>query len=186
MPADLRIHGFVNRKSFLVMEDSLVMLEHSQFSDRIHKILYESIESIIVWKKTPWLKMTLTALILGGFAYIPFLGTGSPANSDTRNYLLIVLGVFVALEVILLTRKNVFIRIIHAGQPLDLAFGAFPWTVRKFVDNIRAHAEARQIKLREERNAAKDRPDNESGPDLAHPLAENSADSHTPGSPSVI
>ncbi|MDH5638042.1 MAG: hypothetical protein OEZ04_06085 [Nitrospinota bacterium] len=173
MPVDLRVHSLASRKSLLVMEDSLVMLEHSQFSDRIHKILYESIESIIVWKKLPWLKMTLTALALGGFAYIPFIGTGSLANNDTRIYLLIVLGVFVALETILLIRKKVFIRINHSGLALDLAFSAFPWKVSNFVDKVRTQAEKRQITLRKKRNEAKDIPDIESGPDHSLPPVED-------------
>lgn len=154
MPPDLRIHGFISRKSLLIMDNSLVLLEHSEFNDRVKKIMHESIESIIVWKKTPWIKMTLTALILGGVASIPFIAGSGIDNPGTKANLLIVSVILVTLEVIFLLRKNVFIRINHAGEALDLSFSAYPWQVRKFVEKSKTSVERVQRELREKRNAA--------------------------------
>jgi len=175
MPVDLRVHGIANRKSLLVMEESLVLLEHSQFSDRIHKIRYENIETILVWRKTPWLKMAVTAVILGAIAYIPFVGSWSLEDRDTQVYLLTALGFFAVLEALFLFRKNHFIRIIHSGQRLDLKVSAFPWKARGFVDKVRAHAGQRQEKLRERRNAAREHGEAKSDPDHLPPPWEESA-----------
>ena len=152
--ADLKIAGLVNRMSLIVADEALVILEHSSTKDRVIKILYENIESIIVWKKTSWVSMILAMVILGGAAYIP-LSAYRTLKDESMLWIAIFLGVLlVALELVMVIRKKYYLRINHGGEAFNVAAPIFPWQIRKFIGSVKEKTEAAQKELREKRDQA--------------------------------
>ncbi|MDH5639262.1 MAG: hypothetical protein OEZ04_12315, partial [Nitrospinota bacterium] len=118
MAADLTIPGTTGRKSFLLMDDALVMLEHGGMRDRVTKILYEHIETILVWKKMPWIKIILTAVFLGGLALL-FLREAEKGNEAFRTSAEILAAALIVAEAVIIIMKTTYLRIIHEGAVFE-------------------------------------------------------------------
>lgn len=156
MSVDLKISGLTGGMSVLTLDGELIILEHGVGQDRVKRILYENIESILVWEKIPWLRMIGAAVFLGLLIYV-FGAAYRTGRDETSLYVIFILGVLlVLLEAIFLIRKDAHMRINHGAEPYDLTAPAYPWRIRKFVQKVRDRAETVQKELREKRAMAQE------------------------------
>jgi len=63
MAADLTFAGFVRRSSIVLLDDHLVLLEHSATRDRVRRIPYDRVESVLSWRRLPWARLILIGLL---------------------------------------------------------------------------------------------------------------------------
>src|SRR5665213_3135673 len=148
MSVDLRSNSTLGRMSFILMDGYLIQLEHRYTEDRVRKFRYESIDSVIIWQKAPWLRMILCAVILGlpGIAILFFSFRSGFNSNDVGETFMVVTGSFLcALAVGLITWyfycKKTTIRIVRAGNHHDLSGMFRPGRLNRFrtrlVDGIR-------------------------------------------------
>jgi hypothetical protein len=151
MAVDLVGTSWLRKLSVLVMDDCLVLLESVGQRDRIRRVLFERLESLVVWKTLPWVRMLLAAVLLGAVAasLISF-GDGVAIAGQ------VILGVLVLIEGKYLYDRKTRIRIRYAGEDRDIVVILRPGKLRRVLDRLRANAEATQeqaIQRAEEREA---------------------------------
>ena len=115
MAADLKINNLRQRKSLLLAGDHLIALDHGYLRDRLHRINYDRVESILSWRRMPWVRMLLTLLLFGGLGILLII-TNDPAG---QFFGAIAMLVFVLLEWRYLALRKTTIRITRAGKHSD-------------------------------------------------------------------
>ncbi|HEV7301140.1 MAG TPA: hypothetical protein VGN72_17370 [Tepidisphaeraceae bacterium] len=140
MAADLRSNTMFSRISLVVMDDCLIKLEHGRTGDRVRKFTYDSIESIVIWRKTPWVRIVVctTFLALPGAA-LQFVGDTFATYSG-----LFLLALGLGLVAWYLICRSTTIRIMRGGIIYDVVGIFRPGRVRKLRDNVLARIRAVQ------------------------------------------
>ena len=64
MAVDLRSRSSFERFSIIVMDDAVVKLEHTYGDDRMKRIMFASMESLVIWRKIAWVYLILFALLV--------------------------------------------------------------------------------------------------------------------------
>jgi hypothetical protein len=128
MSVDLRNASTFGRISLLVMDDCLIKLEHGYTRDRVRRLMYDAIESVIIWRRVPGVRITVCVVLF----LLPGMGLLF-ANSTVA----IVIGIFLlALALGLISwyiyAGKTIIRIVRIGKTDDV-IGIFrPGRVRRF------------------------------------------------------
>jgi len=135
MSVDLRSNTSFARISVLLMDDAVIKLEHGRTEDRIRRYRYETIESLIIWRRMAWGQVILCALCIALPGVVLLL---------TQNTVAMFFGVplFVlgsGLVLWYLYCGYTTIRIIRAGKNYDLAGVFRPGKVRRFRDLLVAY-----------------------------------------------
>lgn len=152
MPGDLTAASWFRRQCILVGGDALVLLESSSGSkDRMRKILFDRVESIVTWKTIPWGRMALFALLLG----LPgFLLLGAGEVPAIVGYILCGICLFV--EARYLYDRKTTLRIRRAGEDRDIVVIVRPGKLDHVLGRVRDRIEATQaqaMRRAEEREA---------------------------------
>jgi hypothetical protein len=132
MSVDLQSNSTFGRISIVLMNDCLIKLEHGWSEDRTRRFMYEGIDSVVIWRKIPWVRIMVCAVLLAlpGIILL-FLG------NIVATVCGIVLGAIgVALIVWYLYCRSTTIRIVRAGKNHDLTSIFRPGKVRSFRDRL--------------------------------------------------
>ncbi len=70
MPADLTTAGFFQRHSVVLRDDHLVMLEHRSTQDRVRRIPFDRVETVVWWWTLPWGRMAIYGFLFGGLGLV--------------------------------------------------------------------------------------------------------------------
>ena len=97
MAADLTFAGQLSRHSLVIEPSYLVVLEHGTLRDRTRRILYDRVESVLVWRRPPWGRIIVISLLLGGPALLLlFLPVGQPVVTGLALFVLLLAVAIVA------------------------------------------------------------------------------------------
>ena len=151
MAADLTISKLVYSESLLITEDSLVCLERRSTKDRVRRILFDRLESVVVWRTLPLVAMLIVALLLGPIGLILMVvGDEGRIAGD------ILIAILFLVEIGLLLCGKTHIRIAHEGKRREFSLVARPGKAHRFVrrlcESIEA-SQARAIRRAEEHQA---------------------------------
>jgi hypothetical protein len=112
MGADLRNNTSFARISLVLLDDCLVKLEHARTQDRIRRYMFEAIESVVIWRRVPLIRILVcTCLLLLPGVAILFIGE---TFATVSGILLILLGGGLVLWY--LFNGKTTIRIVRAGK----------------------------------------------------------------------
>ena len=140
MAADLRSNTMFSRISVVLMDDCLEKLDHDRTSDRVRRFAFDTIESVVIWRKIPWVRITLCAtfLALPGAA-LQFVGDEFATVSG-----LVLLALGLGLITWYLVCRSTTIRIMRGGLTYDIVGIFRPARVRKFRDGLLTRVRAAQ------------------------------------------
>jgi hypothetical protein len=65
MAADLKFTGIAHRSSIVLLDDHLVVLKHGSTRDRVRRVVYDRIDSVLSWRSLPWVRMVLFGVLFG-------------------------------------------------------------------------------------------------------------------------
>ncbi len=135
MPADLTSAGLFHREAFLIDDDCLVVLEAGFSSDRVRRIGYDRVESVVVWSQMAGGRQFF-GIVMAAFGFVMGLSE-------------LVVGWFVAVvgaaifARFALCRKYT-IRITRAGRRKDICCTRHPAPLHRFVERLCAAIDAAQ------------------------------------------
>jgi len=148
MAVDLKSAGLVRVESFVIRDDCLVILERETTSDRMRKMFFDRVESVVVWRAFPWRR----ALIGGVLTALPAAGFAAGAATARVDWEILAFfaiffaAVFLIMELRYLIDFKTHIRITRDGATKEIVVIVGPGKVRRFVrrlcGNIRAVQEA--------------------------------------------
>ncbi|GJM24080.1 MAG: hypothetical protein DHS20C16_04950 [Phycisphaerae bacterium] len=132
MAADLRIRGSFASASVLLFDDHLVQLEHSHTSDRVRRIRYDRVESVVHWRVIPVGRTVLFGLLLG----LPGLGMSLSSEPVFQGLgiFFVALMIFVVGRYLYLKRSN--IRITRAGRDFTISGIVSPKKIRRLIERL--------------------------------------------------
>ena len=132
MSVDLRTNSAFARVSLLVMPDCLVKLEHGRTEDRVRKFMFDAIGTVVIWRKVPWARVLVCALLLAapGVALLFVRETAVVVIGGV----LLVFGV--ALCLWYLYCGSTTVRVVRNGEPYDITGIFRPGRVRKFREKL--------------------------------------------------
>lgn len=132
MSVDLRSNSQFARVSVLLMDDCMIKLEHARTQDRMRKTMYESIESVTLWRRIPGVRITVCAVLLA-LPGIALLFVGDTAVTIIGIFLILLGG---GLITFYLVCGKTTIRITKGGKNYDITGIFRPSKVRKFREKL--------------------------------------------------
>lgn len=167
MGADLTTSSWVRNESVVLTEDSLIILEQESRQDRMRKILFDQVASMVVWKRFPLGRSLGFVALLGAPAATITLTVASSnpydrsAQTDWRIAAVCMLGLLLLILLRYIICGKTFIRIGYSGNVRELAFVARPGRMGKFLDRLVANIRKAQQEaiLRAEARDAKQQSD---------------------------
>jgi hypothetical protein len=140
MAVDLRSNTMFARISLVLMDDHLILLEHGRTADRVRKFRFDAIEAVVIWRKLPWLRITLCALLLAmPGAALQFVGD---TFATVSGLLLLALGL--GLITWYVVCRQTTIRLVRSGKIHDVGGVFRPGRVRRFRERLLAGIAAAQ------------------------------------------
>ncbi len=135
MAVDLKIRNSFGSTSVLLFDDHLVQLEHSHTSDRVRRIRFDRIESIVHWRVIPLGRAVLFGLLLG----IP--GTALALASDPIAQFLgfLILGIMMVIVGRYLYFKKSNIKITRAGRDYSITGIVSPRKVQNLIEKLESN-----------------------------------------------
>lgn len=135
MPEDLTSAGLFRREAYLIDDDCLMVLEAGFASDRVRRIGFDRIESVVVWSQ-----------MAGGWQ---FLGIVTAAFGFVMGLSEFFVGWFIAgIGAVIFARfalcRKYTIRITRAGMRKDIFCTLRPARVDRFVERLCAAIDAAQ------------------------------------------
>ena len=140
----------------MLLDTQLVVAEHHTTRDRVRRIGFDRVSSLLTWRRPPLGSMGATTLVLGGIAMM-FLFSG------LEEFTVIAAVLFALAALILLVlayRGKTHILITRAGQDVELVgivprrrLRAFLVDLQQNIERTQAEAEADAL-ARQEENAA--------------------------------
>jgi len=138
MGAELTSSTWFRRESIVLIDDSLVILEQESRQDRMRKVLFDQVSSLVVWRKFPFGRSFAFTAVLGVPATIVIVATLEGSIDRTDGY--IPAGCMLGLLLLILLRYFVygktFVRIGYSGNVREFALIARPGRMRKFLDQL--------------------------------------------------
>ena len=141
MAADMKSAGLVRVESFIIRDDCLVMLERETTSDRMRRIFFDRVESVVVWRAFPWGR----ALISGALTALPAAGFAAGAANARMDweilafFAILFAAAFLFLELRYLIDFKTHIRITRDGATKDIVVIVRTGKVRRFVRRLRGN-----------------------------------------------
>jgi hypothetical protein len=117
MSADLKCNTTLRRTSLVILDDCLVMLEHELTRDRVRKVMFDRVESVLIWAKVPWLRIVLLFVLLG----LPALGILLIHEPVSTAIALVLLAFVVGMNAGYAYCGHTTIRIVRAGQTYEIS-----------------------------------------------------------------
>lgn len=132
MSVDLRSNTLFSRASLLLMDDCLIKLEHGRTKDRVRRYSFDRIESVVIYRQIPWVRLIICAvvLLLPGFL---LLLAGETSETVTG---IVLMACAVFLIVWYLYCRKTTIRVVRAGQQYEVAGIFRPGRFRRFRDRL--------------------------------------------------
>ncbi|MBX9653231.1 hypothetical protein K2Y11_06375 [bacterium] len=142
MAADLSAYGLFQRRELLLDDDALLDLENGFGSDRVRRVLFERVQTVIAWTNVlvGWLVFAIISLTIGIVFLIPFFqGQDSPVVPF--GFIFAPIGLVFTLRYLLVQRYHLLIRMIDGTEHRIDAIampGKFRRFVRRLTDSISA------------------------------------------------
>jgi len=145
MGIDYRDANWFNRQTGLLMDDCLVLLEQEYTKDRVRRVLFDRVESVVSWRRFPWGR----GLVFGLFFGLPalFILSEEPVVQVIG---VVFLLLFLAAEARYLHCGLTRIRITRAGHDTTISVIMRPGKLRRFLDRLYSAVEAHQAHLARE------------------------------------
>lgn len=137
MAADLKLRNLFSSNSIVLLDDHLVELEHGHTSDRVRRVLYDRIESVIHWRVQPLGRMIAFGLVFG----IPGMLAIMSSDSVWGTMGVILLAITVILEARYLYTGKASVRILRAGRTFEINGIVSPRKLRRLLDRLRLDIE---------------------------------------------
>ncbi len=115
MAVDLRFGVILNRRSLVLYDDHVVVLEHGVTRDRVRRIAYDRIQSVLSWRGLPWGRMLFFAALFGAPGLL-LLTVGATPHTVIGLTLLVCTAL---IEARYLTMRLTRIRITRADKHYD-------------------------------------------------------------------
>jgi hypothetical protein len=154
MSVDLKNNSMFKRSSLVLNDDCLITLEHERTQDRVRKIMFNRVESVIIWRAIPWLPIVLLTVLLG----LPSIGVFLINETASTIIASILLAFVLAVIIAYLYCGRTTIRIIRGSQPQDISGIFRPGRLRRFRDRLIANIHQTQQNLLQNSPAAPDQP----------------------------
>jgi hypothetical protein len=129
---DLRLPSLLRKRSFVIMDDHLVLLAHQHMKDRVQRISFDRIDSILIWSVIPWVRMLIWAVLFG----LPALGIFLINDPVATVIAIVLLTCLTLIELYYLLRRKTSIRITRAGVHTTVCAVVSRRKVRRFAANI--------------------------------------------------
>lgn len=127
MPVDLKQAGLSKRFSLLIAEDCLFVLRHGIRDDRIHRLMFDKVESLATYTSPAWSRVLFGALIMVGAG----LWVLSPSYAFLPGaVILAVFGAVIALYGLL--RRRATVQIFRDGKAYRYRVVAARFDVERF------------------------------------------------------
>lgn len=136
MAADLSAYGLFQRRELLIEDDALLDLENGFGSDRIRRVLFERVQTVIAWTNVlaGWLVFALIFLVVGLVFLIPFF-QGQVSPVVPFGFIFAPIGLIFTLRYLLVQRYHLLIRMIDGTEHRIVAI-ARPGKFRRFVNRL--------------------------------------------------
>jgi hypothetical protein len=137
---DFKEESLMHQVAVVIDDDALIMLERDGNRDRVRKILYDRVQSVLIWRKFPWLR----AIIIGVFLLLLTLSF-MPLAINSRNLaakipFVLCLITLLVVELRYLYYKRTYLQIFRAGESklfkLIISPGKVKSIVNRLVENI--------------------------------------------------
>lgn len=151
MAADLTTTGFFQRRSVILQNDHVVVLEHQSTKDRVRRIAFDRIEHVVLWRSLPWVYMVVYGLLLGG----PGLAFLAVRSTPIIFIGLTLVAITVIIEARYLYMGKTSIRITRAGSAYVISGVVSPRKVDRFISRMEeAIHRAQQTQIQPQRAIA--------------------------------
>jgi len=141
MRVDLKCRGLFSRKSALLEDDQLVILEHLLLSDRVRRVGFDRVEAVALSKRVPWVSLLILGLLVMGPGVVLLLVGSSPMPNDSRIVFFSIGGaLLIAGSLVVLWHavcRQSRIAVVRAGETRELRTITSPARVRRFVEQLR-------------------------------------------------
>jgi hypothetical protein len=117
MGVDLTFASFAQRRSLVLLDDQLVELQHAMTHDRVRRIHFDRLESVLAWRRIPRFRLLVVFAVLG-VPGVLLIAVGDPGTIGAGVFLLVVM-LLVTLYYVYHGRTT--IRLTRAGQNYEYA-----------------------------------------------------------------
>jgi hypothetical protein len=151
MAADLSAYGLFQRRELLLDDDALLDLENGFGSDRVRRVLFERVQTVIAWTNVlvGWLVFAIISLTIGIVFLIPFVqGQDSPVVPF--GFIFAPIGLVFTLRYLFVQRYHLLIRMIDGTEHRIVAI-AMPRKFHRFVRRLTESISAFQASESERR-----------------------------------
>ncbi len=142
MPADLKQSGLSGRSSLLIAEDCLFVLRHGISDDRIHRLMFDKVESLATFKGPAWDRIVFGMVVV---ALAALWGFHEPEAFAAGPIIVGMLGAVVALYGVF--RRRTIVQIYRDGRPYRFNMVAGSARVERFERKFSAAVDSWQKNL---------------------------------------
>ena len=142
------IANAMRRRSLLVESDQLIILDHGATKDRLRRIPFHRVETVMHWRVAPWGRMFVFFLLLGLPAVLFAMAGGVVPTAFAIFFLVILVTV---LAYYLYYRKTT-LRIDHGADHYVVTGVTSPRKFRRFIAILKLRIRAAQADAEEERD----------------------------------
>ncbi|NOX57528.1 MAG: hypothetical protein GXP29_01550 [Planctomycetes bacterium] len=134
MAVDLKLRNSFGNVSIILMDDHLVELEHSYTSDRVRRIRYDRVESVVRWRVLPLGRMAIVGLLVAVPGLLMMFSSEQVFVTMGTAFLTIA----ACIEAIYIYAGKTHISIMRAGREFKLAGVVRPHKVDRLLNRMEA------------------------------------------------
>lgn len=145
MAVDLKFAGYMQRYSLVLLDDQLVELQHSMTRDRVRRIHFDRIDSVVVWRRMARGRLLLVFVLLG-LPAILLLSSGFTVALFS-GALLLAIAALLGLHYLYAGRST--IRVVRAGRTYEYSgvirrarLGRFVSRLERGIRSVQAPAQS--------------------------------------------
>ena len=150
MPVDAHFSQFTKKISAIVDDDNLVILEHDYTRDKVRRIQFDRVESLVTWRRYPLLHVLLSTLFFGGIGIALLVVQDSVANGIAA----FMFSILAMLLFYYTTRQRSHIRIVRGGKTFQYAGFNSRRKFERFLEKLSVAISRTQVEAHEALQAA--------------------------------
>ena len=134
MAVDLKLRNSFGNVSIILMDDHLVELEHSYTSDRVRRVRYDRVESVVRWRVLPLGRMSIVGLLVAVPGLLMLLSSDQVLVTTGT----ILLTIAALIEAMYVYMGKTHISIMRAGREFKMAGVVWPPKVNRLLNRMEA------------------------------------------------
>ena len=142
MAVDLKSATTFGRTSLILFQDRLIRLEHGRTKDRVRSVLYDTIESILIWQRTRWVIAVVSFVAFGLLALVSGVAGDWNQVADVFAVAFLVMAIIAFSWAIYVPRYT--IRLVRSDRNVELVGSFRPGKFKRFRDQFVAAVRAAQ------------------------------------------